>query len=92
MASRLVDPVVSLEFNQITQRGRTLPEGADEFARRSGTTKLASSLTTTAFGKCGGSSCGARGEELAAAGADFIRRQEIASAESMLELWAPGPR
>jgi DNA-binding transcriptional LysR family regulator len=31
VASRLVDPVVSLEFHQITQRGRTLPEGADEF-------------------------------------------------------------
>ena len=31
VASRLVDPVVSMEFNQITQRGRTLPEGADEF-------------------------------------------------------------
>jgi hypothetical protein len=29
--SRLVDPVVTLEFNQITQRGRALPEGADEF-------------------------------------------------------------
>jgi DNA-binding transcriptional LysR family regulator len=29
--SRLVDPVVSMEFNQITQRGRSLPEGADEF-------------------------------------------------------------
>jgi LysR family transcriptional regulator, carnitine catabolism transcriptional activator len=32
VASRLLDPVVSLEFNQITQRGRTLPEGAEEFA------------------------------------------------------------
>jgi DNA-binding transcriptional LysR family regulator len=31
VASRLVDPVVSMDFNQITQRGRTLPEGADEF-------------------------------------------------------------
>jgi DNA-binding transcriptional LysR family regulator len=31
VASRLVNPVVSLEFNQITQRGRTLPEGAQEF-------------------------------------------------------------
>jgi DNA-binding transcriptional LysR family regulator len=31
VASRLVDPVVSVEFLQITQRGRTLPEGADEF-------------------------------------------------------------
>jgi LysR family carnitine catabolism transcriptional activator len=31
VASRLVDPVVSMEFNQITQRGRTLPEGAEEF-------------------------------------------------------------
>ena len=31
VASRLVDPVVSLEFNQITQRGRSLPDGADEF-------------------------------------------------------------
>ena len=31
VASRLVDPVVSLDFHQITQRGRTLPEGADEF-------------------------------------------------------------
>ena len=31
VASRLVDPAVSIEFNQITQRGRTLPEGADEF-------------------------------------------------------------
>ena len=31
VASRLVEPVVSIEFNQITQRGRTLPEGADEF-------------------------------------------------------------
>jgi DNA-binding transcriptional LysR family regulator len=29
--SRLVDPVVSMEFHQITQRGRSLPEGADEF-------------------------------------------------------------
>jgi LysR family carnitine catabolism transcriptional activator len=31
VASRLVEPVVSLDFHQITQRGRTLPEGADEF-------------------------------------------------------------
>jgi LysR family carnitine catabolism transcriptional activator len=31
VASRLVDPVVSMDFHQITQRGRTLPEGADEF-------------------------------------------------------------
>jgi LysR family transcriptional regulator, carnitine catabolism transcriptional activator len=31
VASRLVDPVVSVEFHQITQRGRTLPEGADDF-------------------------------------------------------------
>jgi LysR family carnitine catabolism transcriptional activator len=31
VASRLVDPVVSTEFLQITQRGRTLPEGAEEF-------------------------------------------------------------
>lgn len=31
VASRLVDPVVSMDFNQITQRGRTLPEGAEEF-------------------------------------------------------------
>ncbi len=31
--SRLVDPVVTMEFHQITQRGRSLPEGADEFAR-----------------------------------------------------------
>lgn len=31
VVSKLVDPVVSLEFNQITQRGRTLPEGTDEF-------------------------------------------------------------
>jgi DNA-binding transcriptional LysR family regulator len=31
VASRLVDPVVSMDFNQITQRGRTLPEGAGEF-------------------------------------------------------------
>lgn len=31
VASRLVDPVVSTDFHQITQRGRTLPEGADEF-------------------------------------------------------------
>ncbi len=31
VASRLVDPVVSLDFHQITQRGRSLPEGADEF-------------------------------------------------------------
>lgn len=29
--SRLVDPVVGMEFHQITQRGRSLPEGADEF-------------------------------------------------------------
>lgn len=29
--TRLVDPVVSMEFHQITQRGRSLPEGADEF-------------------------------------------------------------
>lgn len=29
--SRLIDPVVSMEFHQITQRGRTLPEGADDF-------------------------------------------------------------
>jgi LysR family transcriptional regulator, carnitine catabolism transcriptional activator len=29
--SRLVDPVVEMEFHQIAQRGRTLPEGADEF-------------------------------------------------------------
>jgi LysR family carnitine catabolism transcriptional activator len=27
----LVDPVVSMEFHQITGRGRSLPEGADEF-------------------------------------------------------------
>ena len=32
VASRLVDPVVDMEFNQITQRGRTLPAGAEEFA------------------------------------------------------------
>jgi LysR family transcriptional regulator, carnitine catabolism transcriptional activator len=31
VASRLVDPVVRLDFHQITQRGRTPPEGADEF-------------------------------------------------------------
>jgi len=31
VATRLVDPVVSMEFHQITQRGRSLPEGADEF-------------------------------------------------------------
>jgi LysR family transcriptional regulator, carnitine catabolism transcriptional activator len=31
VARLLVNPVVSMEFNQITQRGRTLPEGADEF-------------------------------------------------------------
>jgi DNA-binding transcriptional LysR family regulator len=31
VASRLVDPVVNMEFHQVTQRGRTLPEGADEF-------------------------------------------------------------
>jgi LysR family carnitine catabolism transcriptional activator len=31
LMSRLVDPVVSMEFHQITQRGRSLPEGADEF-------------------------------------------------------------
>jgi DNA-binding transcriptional LysR family regulator len=29
--SRLIDPVVTMEFHQITQRGRSLPEGADEF-------------------------------------------------------------
>jgi LysR family transcriptional regulator, carnitine catabolism transcriptional activator len=29
--SPLVDPVVEMEFHQITQRGRTLPEGTDEF-------------------------------------------------------------
>ena len=29
--SPLVDPVVSMDFHQITQRGRNLPEGADEF-------------------------------------------------------------
>jgi DNA-binding transcriptional LysR family regulator len=29
--SPLVDPVVSMEFHQITQRGRNLPEGADDF-------------------------------------------------------------
>jgi LysR family carnitine catabolism transcriptional activator len=29
--SPLVDPVVTMEFHQITQRGRSLPEGADEF-------------------------------------------------------------
>lgn len=29
--SRLVAPVVTMEFHQITQRGRSLPEGADEF-------------------------------------------------------------
>ena len=29
--SRLVDPVVTMEFHQITQRGRSLPDGADEF-------------------------------------------------------------
>jgi DNA-binding transcriptional LysR family regulator len=29
--SRLVNPVVTMEFQQITQRGRSLPEGADEF-------------------------------------------------------------
>jgi DNA-binding transcriptional LysR family regulator len=27
----LVDPVASMEFHQITRRGRSLPEGADEF-------------------------------------------------------------
>ncbi len=32
VASRLVDPVVTIDFQQITQRGRTLPEGAAEFA------------------------------------------------------------
>ncbi len=32
VASRLVDPVVNMEFHQVTQRGRSLPEGADEFA------------------------------------------------------------
>jgi len=31
VASRLVDPVVSMDVHQITQRGRTLPEGAEEF-------------------------------------------------------------
>jgi DNA-binding transcriptional LysR family regulator len=29
--SRLVDPVVTMEFHQVTQRGRSLPEGANEF-------------------------------------------------------------
>ena len=29
--SPLVDPVVEMDFHQITQRGRSLPEGADEF-------------------------------------------------------------
>ncbi len=29
--SRLIDPVVTIEFHQIMQRGRALPEGADEF-------------------------------------------------------------
>jgi DNA-binding transcriptional LysR family regulator len=29
--SPLVDPVVSMDFHQITQRGRSLPEGADDF-------------------------------------------------------------
>jgi hypothetical protein len=29
--TRLVDSGVSMEFHQITQRGRSLPEGADEF-------------------------------------------------------------
>jgi LysR family transcriptional regulator, carnitine catabolism transcriptional activator len=29
--SPLVDPAVEMEFHQITQRGRSLPEGADEF-------------------------------------------------------------
>jgi len=29
--SPLVEPVVSMEFHQITQRGRSLPEGVDEF-------------------------------------------------------------
>jgi LysR family carnitine catabolism transcriptional activator len=29
--SRLVNPVVTMDFHQITQRGRSLPEGADEF-------------------------------------------------------------
>jgi DNA-binding transcriptional LysR family regulator len=29
--SPLVEPVVSMDFHQITQRGRSLPEGADEF-------------------------------------------------------------
>jgi DNA-binding transcriptional LysR family regulator len=31
VVSRLVDPVVSMEFHQIMQRGRAPPEGADEF-------------------------------------------------------------
>jgi DNA-binding transcriptional LysR family regulator len=31
VTSRLVDPIVTMEFHLITQRGRTLPEGADEF-------------------------------------------------------------
>jgi LysR family carnitine catabolism transcriptional activator len=29
--SRLVGPTVNMEFQQVTQRGRSLPEGADEF-------------------------------------------------------------
>ena len=29
--SPLVEPVVSMDFHQITQRGRSLPEGADDF-------------------------------------------------------------
>jgi LysR family transcriptional regulator, carnitine catabolism transcriptional activator len=29
--SRLIDPVVNLEFYQISNRGKNLPFGADEF-------------------------------------------------------------
>jgi len=30
--SRLIDPVVNLEFHQISDRGKKLPPGADEFS------------------------------------------------------------
>lgn len=30
--SRLIDPVVTLDFHQISQRGKTMPPGADDFA------------------------------------------------------------
>ena len=30
--SRLIDPVVNLEFDQISNRGKKLPPGADEFS------------------------------------------------------------